>query len=112
MAMYNIYHGVGCTGAQYDYTRDFIDENEALYEAYERAIEDYKSYEGCHGIPSEEEITEEYCEENDIEFEDLTEDDFDDIHDLYIEEVESWISYKVVLADEDTDVEPDNRDYF
>ena len=52
MPFFKIYHGMGggFGGAQYDYTGEFEDREEAMEEARRLAIEDYESFEGCHGI--------------------------------------------------------------
>lgn len=113
MALYNIYHGLngGFSGAKYDYTRYFDGAGYAELEAYNCAIEDYQSYEGSHGILSEEDIKREYMEDNEIENEeDLTDRDYDTIAERYREEVESWIEFYAIRADEDDSVPEEERD--
>lgn len=97
MAQYNIYAGLGggFGGKDYKYTDDFTTEADAIEAAYECAIEEYQSYEGCNGILSEGDI----AEENGL---DLC-DDEEEIQDMYQEEIESWIEYEAVLTDEDPD---------
>ncbi len=56
----------------------------AIDYAYEKAVEDYESYEGLHGIPSREDVAEEH------EIEDSAS---DEVEEIYIEERESWLDY-------------------
>ena len=101
--LYNVYAGLGggFGGATYQGTGDFPNEEQAAQEAYRIAREEYESYEGLHGILGFEEV----ADENDL---DLEEDD-DLIRELYEDEVESWIEYWAVLADEDEDVTEEER---
>lgn len=80
----------GFGGAQSLGIFDFNDEDEALQAARNAAIEEYESYEGCHGILSREECEEDLIASFGIEY--ATEDDIDM---AYLEEVESWIEYYV-----------------
>lgn len=63
--------------------------DEALEEAYALAVEEYQSYEGCHGIMSWDD-----CRE------DLIDSGFDYDDDRYQEELESWLSYYVEPEEE------------
>lgn len=49
---YKIYAGLsgGFGGATYQKTEDYSSMDEALEDAYALAVEEYQSYEGCHGI--------------------------------------------------------------
>ena len=49
---YAIYAGLngGFGGATFQYVDDFDSEYEALDAAYDKAVEEYESYEGCHGL--------------------------------------------------------------
>lgn len=51
---YKIYAGLsgGFGGATYQKTEDYSSMDEALEDAYNLAVEEYQSYEGCHGIMS------------------------------------------------------------
>lgn len=51
---YKIYAGLsgGFGGATYQKTEDYSSMDEALEDAYALAVEEYQSYEGCHGIMS------------------------------------------------------------
>lgn len=105
MPKYNLYAGLGggFGGASYHTTKEYGTADEAETEARALAIEEYESYEGSHGILSEEDITAEYCEENGIEESKLTKEDKDAIENNYMEAIESWIDYCAVLAVEDLD---------
>lgn len=50
--LFEIYAGLsgGFGGASHQETDEFNSEEEALEYAYHLAIEEYQSYEGCHGI--------------------------------------------------------------
>lgn len=80
----------GFGGAQSLGIFDFNNEEEALQEARNAAIEEYESYEGCHGILSWEECKEDLIASFGIEY--ATEDNVDM---AYLEEIESWIEYYV-----------------
>lgn len=60
----------------------------ADYYAYQKAIEDYESYEGLHGIRSLSDIIEE-----DFDNDELTEEDYEEAEEIYQEEKESTINY-------------------
>lgn len=112
MAKYNLYAGMGGSfgGAQFHCCEEYRTEEEASQAAYELAVEEYQSYEGMHGIASQKDITEEYCEENGVDEADLTQEDKDFIYDSYLNEVEGWIEYYAVLASEDPDAEDEEED--
>jgi hypothetical protein len=94
---YNIYAGLGGSfgGATYQGTGEFKSEEDASEVAYDIAREEYESYEGYHGILDWHDI----AEANDLDPDD--EDNYDEISELYNEEVESWIEYYAVLTEED-----------
>ena len=94
---YNIYAGLGGSfgGATYQGTGEFKSEEDASEVAYAIAREEYESYEGYHGILDWHDI----AEANDLDPDD--EDNYDEISELYNEEVESWIEYYAVLTEED-----------
>ena len=62
--------------------------------AYQRAIKEYESYEGLHGIRSYSDI----CAEDFVEDE-MTDEDYDEAEEIYREEKENTISYGVVPFD-------------
>lgn len=114
MAKYNIYAGMGGSfgGLAYQDTDEFENKEAADKYARECAIEDYTSYEGYHGIRSWMECASDYLMENGlIEDEDEAEDyefsdeEREDIDDIYTEEIEGWIVYESRLYDEDPDKE-------
>lgn len=84
---YKIYAGL--SGANYQKTEDYSSMDEALKDAYALAVEEYQSYEGCHGIMSWDD-----CRE------DLIDSGFDYDDDRYQEELESWLSYYVESEEE------------
>lgn len=85
---YKIYAGL--SGATYQKTEDYSSMDEALEDAYALAVEEYQSYEGCHGIMSWDDCR------IDSGF------DYDDeaVDDRYQEELESWLSYYVEPEEE------------
>lgn len=84
---YKIYAGL--SGATYQKTENYSSIDEALEDAYALAVEEYQSYEGCHGIMSWDD-----CRE------DLIDSGFDYDDDRYQEELESWLSYYVEPEEE------------
>ena len=96
---YDLYAGLGgrfgganliFKGVEYD------NKEEATKAAYEYAVEEYQSYEGYHGLTSYNDIKEnpeDYGLDEDPEAEDIDE--------VYIEEVESWIEYYAIPTAED-----------
>ncbi len=103
MKKFNIYAGLGGSfgGASYQGTGDFKSLADAENEAYQLAVEEYESYSGCHGLLSWGDI----ADENGLDY---TEDSAE-IDELYIEEMESWLDYYAVLADEDEDTLEEDR---
>ena len=55
---YAIFAGLngGFGGATFQYVDDFDNEEEALDAAYDKAVEEYESYEGCHGLMDWEDV--------------------------------------------------------
>lgn len=92
---YKIYAGLsgGFGGANYMFTENYNSMDEALKDAYRLAVEEYQSYEGCHGI---------------MDWDDCRKDlidsgfDYDDeaVDNHYQEELESWLSYYVEPEEE------------
>ena len=92
MPFFEIYAGLsgGFGGANYIKTEEYNSFEEAEEDARNLAIEDYQSYEGCHGITSKEDIW------NNLADYGLDENATDEeIEVVYNEEIESWIDYKV-----------------
>ena len=92
MAYYKINYSCGC-GDNEEYL-EFENEKVAWNYAYEKAIEDYESFEGLHGIRSMSEIA---SKDFEVELDEL---DYDtamyiDIETTYFEERENQINYEV-----------------
>ena len=107
MERFHLYAGLGrgFGGAHYCETVEAENIDEACEFAYQLAIEEYQSYEGCHGILSWAECYEDAIESGFIDEESMTEDEIHEyIDDLYQEEIESWIEYYAV-KDEGQDPE-------
>ena len=106
---YRIYAGMGggFGGANYVGWLDTDDKEEAESYAREIAIEEYQSYEGYHGILSEYECAQElYGEGGPGDVPEWVWDSHtaqEEIHDMYIEEIENWIDYYVEEGDEPED---------
>lgn len=103
MAKYNIYAGLGggFGGANYQYTEEFETKEDAEREAWRCAFEEYESYEGCHGLRSWGEVQLDYCEENQLTPDTLSQEDCENIDEEYLEEVEGWLDYRAILTEED-----------
>lgn len=84
---YFITYSCGC-GEEYEVIEASNEEN-ALYAARSRAIDDYQCYEGYHGILDRFDVAEEYGLK-----------DEDEIEDAYWGEIENSIQYEAVLFDE------------
>lgn len=125
MPFFKIYHGMGggFGGAQYDYTGEFKDRIEAMEEACRLAREDYESYEGASGILDYDDCIRAMLIDAGMDEDEL--DDFcgdvealmneygvsyEDVSDMYEEEVEGWISYFVKSADDADDTEEEDDD--
>lgn len=102
MTKYKIYAGLGggFGGANYQGTHEFATENEACNYAYNLAVEEYQSYEGCHGILSWDD-----CREDLLDFDPDIEIDDGDVFCRYQEEIEAWIQYYVRPANGSEDVD-------
>jgi hypothetical protein len=104
---YHIYAGLsgGFGGATYSGYYDVEDKAEAESYAREIAIEEYQSYEGYHGILSEYECAQELYGEGgpgDVpEWVWESKIAQEEIREMYIEEIESWIEYYVVEGEEE-----------
>ena len=92
MKYWRIHYGCGCG----NHTDFIIADTEELAnrEAYERAVEDYYSYEGYHGIQTVEEIAEEMFPEAEG-WESLSKEQQDEAYDVYHETIEYSIDYWV-----------------
>lgn len=112
MPKYRIYAGLGggFDGANYQYTEEFVDEDDANVAAYQEACQIYDSQSGC-GIEGWDDFMEEakqnISEEN---FED--EQGYESALEDYANQVENearenWIDYYVVLVGSEEDIEID-----
>lgn len=103
MKQYNIYSGLGGSfgGANYQYTTLCETLEEAQGVAFEGACEDYEQYAGLHGLPGWEDATCEYCRDNNLSEDELTDEDSQEIEEYYNEARESWLEYYAVATDED-----------
>ena len=109
MKQYNIYAGLGGSfgGAKYQYTGLYETREEAEEEAFQTACEDYEQYEGLYGLYGWKDATNDYCNDQEIDPEDLTDEDTQEIENYYDEGRESWIDYYVVPTDEDN-IDPED----
>lgn len=109
MKQYNIYAGLNGSfgGAFYQYTILADSFEEAEYEAFEAACDEFESIAGLYGLMNEEACIEEYCQDNGLERNELDEEDLAIIDETYLEERESWLDYKAVLTEED-DIDKDD----
>lgn len=97
---YKLYAGLsgGFGGANYQGIYEFNSEDEATHAAYELAVEEYESYEGCHGIASWADCKED-CYDSGWITEDMTEDEISEmVDDQYRESIEGWIEYYAILS--------------
>lgn len=121
MPKFKIYAGLsgGFGGARYCGIYECHNRNEAEIYAREQAIEEYESYGGNHGLYTWDSMHQEIADdEYDGDIEAVDQEDVD----MYmIEEVESWLSYRVVpVADnfsddwdeDDDDYEDDDADCY
>lgn len=94
---YDLYTGMGGSmgGARYNGTYEYSCEADALKDAYNLAVEEYQSYEGCHGILSWKE-----CKEDLIESFGEAEVTDEDADMAYQEQIDGWIVYYVKLHDD------------
>ena len=100
MAWFKIYAGLdgGFGGANYVGTYEYENIDEALNDAYNIAVEEYQSYEGCHGLLNIHDCIEDMRDSGWID-EDMTDAEIEDMaYSHYLEEVESWIAYHAMPA--------------
>ena len=121
MPKFKIYAGLsgGFGGAHYHCTDDFIDRADAERYARELAMEEYESYGGYHGLYTWDSMRQEIADE---EYDgDIEQVDPEDVDMRMTEEVESWITYKVIPVhdgvlldeeDEDGGYDDDDADCF
>lgn len=88
---YKIYAGL--SGAIYQMIEDYASMEDELEDAYALAVEEYQSYEGCHGLMSWDDCRKDLIDSG-FDHDDETVDDH------YQEELESWLSYYVKPEEE------------
>jgi hypothetical protein len=103
MAYFKIEYSCGCGTTEEHIIANSIEEAER--EAYERAIEDYHSFEGFHGVRSMEQIAEEMFGDpwsgDDYDLDTLTEEELAEVEEEYNEAIENEISYSAVEITEE-----------
>lgn len=106
MPRFKIYAGLsgGFGGANYRFTNEYETEVEACLDAYDEAVEEYVSYEGCYGLLDWAECKEALLEGKE-EGEEITDADVDD---YYQEEIEGWIEYYAIMISDD-DIEEEEE---
>lgn len=90
MAKFELFAGMGGSfgGAQSYGVYEYDNIEQATEAAYELAVEEYQGYEGLHGIPSYEDVRNEYIEMYGDE-----DPDEDLVQEYYEEEMSGWIVY-------------------
>lgn len=105
--LFNIYAGLGggFGGARYMGTIDCENENAASDYAYELARDEYNLYEGMYGLfdPGD-------AYDNPEDYGLSDEPTEDEIEELVLEDMENWIDYKVIPANEDENIDECERE--
>ena len=115
MPKFKIYAGLsgGFGGARYCGVYDCADRNEAEEIAREEAMQEYESYGGYHGLYTWDSMRQEIA---DTEYDgDIEQVDPEDVDIAMAEEVEGWLSYRIVPVGDDfpddwTEEDDDNYD--
>lgn len=97
MPNYRIFAGLGggFGGATYEETSEFRNEDEAMNYAYSKAVEEYESYAGMHGLLDYDGCREDLEESGFLE-DTISENEIEDmIENHYISHMESWLDYYV-----------------
>ena len=98
---YRIYAGLGggFGGAEYHGTYEFSSQEEAERYAYDLAWDEYESYGGYHGLYTWDSMRQEIA---DYEYDgDIEAVDPEDVDMRMMEEVEGWLTYKVIPVHDD-----------
>ena len=101
MPKFKIYAGLsgGFGGARYCGVYECADKNEAETYASEQAIEEDESYGGYHGIYTWDSMRQEIADD---EYDgDIEQVDPEDVDMRLMEEVEGWLTYKVIPVQDD-----------
>ena len=96
MPKFKIYAGLsgGFGGARYCGVYECADRNEAETFAREQAVEEYESYGGYHGLYTWDSMRQEIADD---EYDgDIEQVDPEDVDMRMMEEVEGWLTYKVI----------------
>ena len=115
MPKFKIYSGLsgGFGGARFCGVYDCADEHEAEEIAREEAMQEYESYGGYHGLYTWDSMRQEIA---DTEYDgDIEQVDPEDVDIAMTEEVEGWLSYRIVPVGDDfpddwTEEDDDNYD--
>ena len=115
MPKFKIYYGLygGFGGARFCGVYDCADEHEAEEIAREEAMQEYESYGGYHGLYTWDSMRQEIA---DTEYDgDIEQVDPEDVDIAMTEEVEGWLSYRIVPVGDDfpddwTEEDDDNYD--
>lgn len=99
---YRIYINSVGGGTECEGPYDYKTEDDAMEEARLKAIDDYETYEGYHGIPDIDDIMEDKAGYN--LYDNATE---DDCWDAYYEQRENWLDYWVKEATGPDDIDED-----
>ena len=114
MPKFKIYAGLsgGFGGARYCGVYECADRNEAETYAREQAVEEYESYGGYHGLYTWDSMRQEIADD---EYDgDIEQVDPDDVDMRLMEEVEGWLTYKIIPVQDDFPLdwsEEDDDDY-
>ena len=101
MPKFKIYAGLsgGFGGARYCGVYECADRNEAETYAREQAVEEYESYGGYHGLYTWDSMRQEIADD---EYDgDIEQVDPDDVDMRLMEEVEGWLTYKIIPVQDD-----------
>lgn len=110
MAKFKIYAGLsgGFGGARFCGVYECDSEQEAETYAREQAIEEYESYGGYHGLYTWDSMRQEIADD---EYDgDIEAVDPEDVDMRMIEEVEGWLTYRIVPVPDDFPIDWDKED--
>ena len=101
MPKFKIYAGLsgGFGGARYCGVYECADRDEAETYAREQAVEEYESYGGYHGLYTWDSMRQEIADD---EYDgDIEQVDPEDVDMRLMEEVEGWLTYKIIPVQDD-----------
>ena len=114
MPKFKIYAGLsgGFGGARYCGVYECADRDEAETYAREQAVEEYESYGGYHGLYTWDSMRQEIADD---EYDgDIEQVDPEDVDMRLMEEIEGWLTYKIIPVQDDFPLdwsEEDDDDY-